>query len=330
MKRVAVFGGAGFLGTNLVHRLIDDKRQVYNFDNLSGLGNLLNLADLMQKPHHVFARCDVSVSDEVRQALLTAAADTIFVSIAPRNKSLEASLEGLRTFLESLVHWRNRFVRNPDNVQKIIVLLTKNCDADFSEQAIQLIKEYADKGLPIVSLSVPLSFGPFQQPDTLTPYLIYRALEGESIPVISLGNKTTLLTPVKDVIDALLFMEENGQPGEQYRLIPYSEQLTNLEIAETICEVLNEEVPPPMGKYQALIEPIEIEDDSENVIEDYELDLIPFKLPSSHSIKESIAETVKWYLSHPDWYRQSKTKYFDLWQNPKNVYKLSGVEQPEK
>ena len=103
MKRVAVFGGAGFIGTNLAYRLIEENRQVYNFDNLSGSGNLLNIADLKQKPHHIFARCDVSHADEVRQALLTAAVDTIFVTIAPRNKSVEDALEGLKTFLDKQV-----------------------------------------------------------------------------------------------------------------------------------------------------------------------------------------------------------------------------------
>ncbi len=43
-NRSAVFGGAGFIGTNLVYQLIEDGQQVFNFDNLSGLGNLLNIA----------------------------------------------------------------------------------------------------------------------------------------------------------------------------------------------------------------------------------------------------------------------------------------------
>lgn len=46
-NRSAVFGGAGFIGTNLVYQLIEDGQQVFNFDNLSGLGNLLNIAELI-------------------------------------------------------------------------------------------------------------------------------------------------------------------------------------------------------------------------------------------------------------------------------------------
>ena len=52
VMRAAVFGGAGFVGTNLVYRLIDNGCQVFNFDNLSGLGNLLNIAELMQQKRY--------------------------------------------------------------------------------------------------------------------------------------------------------------------------------------------------------------------------------------------------------------------------------------
>ena len=81
MKRVAVFWWCRlFIGTNLAYRLIEENRRVYNFDNLSGSGNLLNIADLMQKPPSIFLpAATFPHADEVRQALLTAAVDTIFV-----------------------------------------------------------------------------------------------------------------------------------------------------------------------------------------------------------------------------------------------------------
>ena len=64
-NRSAVFGGAGFIGTNLVYQLIEDGQQVFNFDNLSGLGNLLNIAELMQQSRHSFARCDITNPEEI-------------------------------------------------------------------------------------------------------------------------------------------------------------------------------------------------------------------------------------------------------------------------
>ena len=95
-NRSAVFGGAGFIGTNLVYQLIEDGQQVFNFDNLSGLGNLLNIAELMQQSRHSFARCDISNPEEIRQALLMAAADTIYFCITPKNPEEESTLENFR------------------------------------------------------------------------------------------------------------------------------------------------------------------------------------------------------------------------------------------
>lgn len=100
-NRSAVFGGAGFIGTNLVYQLIEDGQQVFNFDNLSGLGNLLNIAELMQQSRHSFARCDISNPEEIRQALLMAAADTIYFCITPKNPEEESSLENFRTFFSN-------------------------------------------------------------------------------------------------------------------------------------------------------------------------------------------------------------------------------------
>lgn len=105
-NRSAVFGGAGFIGTNLVYQLIEDGQQVFNFDNLSGLGNLLNIAELMQQSRHSFARCDISNPEEIRQALLMAAADTIYFCITPKNPE-EESNPVWKIFVHSLKRSKN-------------------------------------------------------------------------------------------------------------------------------------------------------------------------------------------------------------------------------
>lgn len=121
-NRSAVFGGAGFIGTNLVYQLIEDGQQVFNFDNLSGLGNLLNIAELMQQSRHSFARCDISNPEEIRQALLMAAADTIYFCITPKNPEEESSLENFRTFFETVKEWRNGMADT--KLHKIVVVVS--------------------------------------------------------------------------------------------------------------------------------------------------------------------------------------------------------------
>ena len=123
-NRSAVFGGAGFIGTNLVYQLIEDGQQVFNFDNLSGLGNLLNIAELMQQSRHSFARCDISNPEEIRQALLMAAADTIYFCITPKNPEEESSLENFRTFFETVKEWRNGMADT--KLHKIVVVVSEH------------------------------------------------------------------------------------------------------------------------------------------------------------------------------------------------------------
>ena len=68
-------------------------------------------------------------------------------------------------------------------------------------------------GLPISSLLVPPAFGPFQQPDSPISMIIYRAIEGETIPVVNPEEKVSDLVYVKDVVDAIVLVEKNGKIG---------------------------------------------------------------------------------------------------------------------
>ena len=97
---------------------------------------------------------------------------------------------------------------------------------------------------------------PFQQPDSPISMIIYRAIEGETIPVVNPEEKVSDLVYVKDVVDAIVIVEKNGKIGGHYHLAGPSCALSNLEAADVICESLNEELPPPVGRYQALIEEV--------------------------------------------------------------------------
>ena len=212
-NRSAVFGGAGFIGTNLVYQLIEDGQQVFNFDNLSGLGNLLNIAELMQQSRHSFARCDISNPEEIRQALLMAAADTIYFCITPKNPEEESSLENFRTFFETVKEWRNGMADT--KLHKIVVVVSEHYKllgtyGKMYAGLLKLLDGYASDGLPISSLLVPPAFGPFQQPDSPISMIIYRAIEGETIPVVNPEEKVSDLVYVKDVVDAIVLVPCNN------------------------------------------------------------------------------------------------------------------------
>ena len=294
-NRSAVFGGAGFIGTNLVYQLIEDGQQVFNFDNLSGLGNLLNIAELMQQSRHSFARCDISNPEEIRQALLMAAADTIYFCITPKNPEEESSLENFRTFFETVKEWRNGMADT--KLHKIVVVVSEHYKllgtyGKMYAGLLKLLDSYASDGLPISSLLVPPAFGPFQQPD------------------------------VKDVVDAIVLVEKNGKIGGHYHLTGTTSSMSNIEAADVICDSLNEALPPPVGRYQALIEEVTTSLIASDISKD-ESALTVLGLQNKTSLGEGLKKTVSWYLNNPRWYNQSRTRFFYLWQNPETVLKIA-------
>lgn len=317
-NRAAVFGGAGFIGTNLVYKLIGDGVRVFNFDNLSGLGNLLNIAELMQQSMHSFARCDVTNSDETMQALLMAAADTIYFCITPKNPEDAEALRPLKSFLETVSRWRSGM--QDDNLHKIVVVLSEHHGLlghykAMYDKAVKVLNEYCAKGLPVTSLLVSPSFGPFQQPDSPVALIIYRALEGETIPLINPESQADDLVFVGDVVKAICRVEEKGQPGVHYELAGAKPSLTNFEVADTVCDYLNEALPPPVGRYQALIEEMNAPDTPGDLPKD-EKPLDDLGLSKKTELRAALKDTVRWYLENTKWYSQSRTRFFYLWRDP--------------
>ena len=293
-NRSAVFGGAGFIGTNLVYQLIEDGQQVFIFDNLSGLGNLLNIAELMQQSRHSFARCDISNPEEIRQALLMAAADTIYFCITPKNPEEESSLENFRTFFETVKEWRNGMADT--KLHKIVVVVSEH---------YKLLGTYGKMYAGLLKLLDG-----------------YRAIEGETIPVVNPEEKVSDLVYVKDVVDAIVLVEKNGKIGGHYHLTGPASSMSNFEAADVICESLNEALPPPVGRYQALIEEVATSPVASDISKD-ESTLTVLGLQNKTSLGEGLKETVSWYLNNPRWYNQSRTRFFYLWQNPETVLKIA-------
>ncbi len=73
VSAVLVTGGAGFIGSNFVLSWIAETGgTVVNLDKLTYVGNLENLQSLKDDPRHIFVKGDISDSELVRQAPLTA------------------------------------------------------------------------------------------------------------------------------------------------------------------------------------------------------------------------------------------------------------------
>ena len=78
MKHVLVTGGAGFIGSNFIHYLLEHSGcEVINFDALTYAGNLENLRDIEQDRRYTFVKGDIRDEEQVRGALRRFEVDTV-------------------------------------------------------------------------------------------------------------------------------------------------------------------------------------------------------------------------------------------------------------
>src|SRR5688572_17769986 len=68
MKNVLVTGGAGFIGSNFVRRMLENHPdyRVLAYDKLTYAGNLDNLESVTQDPNYKFVQGDIANRDSVR------------------------------------------------------------------------------------------------------------------------------------------------------------------------------------------------------------------------------------------------------------------------
>src|SRR5438105_8731400 len=110
MRQVLITGGAGFIGSNFIRRLLATADvKVINFDKLTYSGNLENLAQIANNPRYEFVRGDIVDAAAVRpllergfDALVNFAAEThVDRSIEDSSPFLRTNVLGTQTLLDA-------------------------------------------------------------------------------------------------------------------------------------------------------------------------------------------------------------------------------------
>ncbi|HQP38025.1 MAG TPA: dTDP-glucose 4,6-dehydratase [Polyangiaceae bacterium] len=270
-----VTGGAGFIGSNLVHTILRSQdTRVVVLDRLTYAGNLDNLAPVANDPRFTFVHGDICDRDLVRSLLLTHKPRFVFNLAAESHvdRSIDGPGEFVRTnvvgtfeMLDAARHFwsalqgeereRFRFI----HVSTDEVYGSLGPEGFFTEQTkyapnspYAASKAGADHlarawfhtfGLPSVTTNCSNNYGPYQFPEKLIPLVTLNALEGKPLPVYGDGKNVRDWLFVQDHCDALLLVARQGLPGETYNIGGHNER-TTLQIVESICDVLDELRPP--------------------------------------------------------------------------------------
>lgn len=334
---ILVTGGAGFIGSALVRRLVSDSTNVVTtLDKLTYAGNLESLGAALGSVNHAFEQVDVADASEVRRVIATAQPDWIFHLAAESH--VDRSIDGPQAFVhsnvvgtfvllqEALRHWRRleggarqRFRVLHVSTDEVFGSLAS--DGFFTESTAydpsspySATKAASDHlvrawhrtyGLPVVITNCSNNYGPCQFPEKLIPHMIVRALAGESLPVYGTGANVRDWLHVDDHADALHTVIARGRIGETY-LVSGRNEWRNIDLVRTLCELLDRERPRADGASYA--EQIRFVTDRPG--HDFRYAIDSSKLEQelgwhpSRTIREGLAETVRWYLANEPWWRR--------------------------
>lgn len=270
MRCVLITGGAGFIGSCLVRRVLREGRfRVVNLDKLTYAGNLDSLASTVDDPRHVFVEGDIGDYPLVT-ALLNEHRPCAIFNLAAESH-VDRSIDAPATFVETNINGTFHLLQAARAYWSVLdeplrsqfrflhvstdeVYGSLGSTGQFTEESpfapnspYAASKAAADHfvrafchtyGLPAVTTHCSNNYGPYQFPEKLVPLMILGALEGRPLPVYGDGQNVRDWLFVEDHCQALLGAHELGRPGEVYN-IGGDCQRTNLEIVRTLCGIID-------------------------------------------------------------------------------------------
>ena len=327
-----ITGGAGFIGSNLVHYVLAHSTdRIVIVDALTYAGSLLNLDGPLKDPRVTFVRADIAD----REAMTKAFADhrpTVVLNLAAETH-VDRSIDGPQAFVDTnimgafvLLETARAHVATLDDrgraefrflqVSTDEVYGTLGASGLFSEEtpyapnspyaaskasADHLARAYFHTyGLAVVMTNCSNNYGPYQFPEKLIPLMILNALDGRPLPIYGDGANVRDWLHVEDHCAGILLALEAGRPGEKYNIGAGNER-TNLQIVDRICDVLDDLAPTPRG-HRALKTFVS---DRPGHDRRYAIDASKIRRELGwqprHTFESGLRETVRWYLDHRDW-----------------------------
>jgi dTDP-glucose 4,6-dehydratase len=257
--RLLVTGGAGFIGSNYVHWVLEHSDDsVTVFDALTYAGNLDNLRALEGNPRYAFVKGDICDRDAVLAAVDGHDAIVHFAAESHVDRSIVSPDEFVRTNCDGTnvmcdVARRvgvERFVHiSTDEVYGSIEVgsfkesdrLDPRSPYSASKAGSDLIalSYHATYGLPVVVTRSSNNFGPYQFPEKVIPLFVTNLLEGRKVPLYGDGLNVRDWCYVTDNCAGIDLVLRHGTVGEIYN-IGAGNEITNRDLTGLILELLNQ------------------------------------------------------------------------------------------
>jgi len=331
-----VTGGAGFIGSNLIHHVINrpEVAKLVNLDCLTYAGRLENLAGVAQHPKYSFEKVDLrdktAVLGVVQRHGIThvmhlAAESHVDRSITGPGDFVHTNVVGTFNLLEACRAVWLSATRNTQHATRFHHVSTDEVYGSlgatgfFTEttpyapnspysaskaSSDMLVRAYHHTyGLETVITNCSNNYGPYQFPEKLIPVVIQSVMARKPVPVYGDGMNVRDWLYVSDHAEALWAVLTRGRPGETYNIGGHNEW-ANIHIVQLICDLIDELAPQLGGASRKLITYVK---DRPGHDRRYAIDASKIAkdlgwLPA-HKFEQGIRETVRWYLDNQEWVR---------------------------
>ncbi|MCB8951887.1 MAG: dTDP-glucose 4,6-dehydratase [Ardenticatenales bacterium] len=322
MKNILVTGGAGFIGANFVHYVLDryPDYHVIVYDKLTYAGNLDNLLPLNANPHYHFIRGDICDAAAVAAAIRRHNVDTIvnFAAETHVDRSIMAPdafiqtdvygtyvlLEAARQFGLERYHQistdevyghvpEGHASRETDNLAPRSPYAASKASADLMVNAY-----FVTYNLPVTITRGANNIGPYQYPEKVVPLFTTNAIDEEPLPIYGDGRQKRDYQYVGDHCAAIDLVLHRGVIGEAYN-VGTGEEMENLHMAEILLDELR--------RPRDLLVHVR---DRPGHDRRYSLNVDKIKAlgwQPEHTPEQAIRKTVRWYVENEWWWRKIKS-----------------------
>lgn len=320
--RLLITGGAGFIGSNFIHFMLNKHPQykIYNLDKLTYAGNLENLKDVAGRKNFKFSKGDICNGKVLKKlfekekfdlVVNFAAESHVDRSIMDSVPFVQSNFVGVQVLLDLALEFKvKRFLQiSTDEVYGSILrgsfkeddrLQPTSAYAASKAAADLLVMSYSKTfGLAVVITRSSNNYGAYQFPEKFLPLVITNALEGKKIPLYGDGMNVRDWLHVVDNCRAIDLVLHQGVNGQIYNIGGNCEK-HNIEVVKMVLKKLNKS-----SKF------IRFVNDRPGHDRRYSLDTSKIKdnlgFEPEFTFEKGMQATIEWYVKNPEWVAHAKS-----------------------
>jgi dTDP-glucose 4,6-dehydratase len=330
MKTILITGGAGFIGSHVVRRFVQQHptSMIINLDALTYAGNLENLKDVEKAHNYAFEKVDIRDAAAVKScfdkhqpdAVIHLAAEShVDRSIADPLAFVETNVIGTANLLNAAKElWQGAFEgKRFYHISTDEVFGALGAEGFFTEEtpyspnspysaskaaSDHFVRAYHETyGLPVVLSNCSNNYGPNHFPEKLIPLMIHNILQGKPLPVYGDGKYTRDWLYVEDHAAAIETVFLHGQNGQTYCIGGWNEW-KNIDLVLVLCDLMDKTLGHPQGQSRGLI----------TFVKDRPGHDLRYAIDASKIYRElgwkpqetfetGLAKTIEWYLQNEAW-----------------------------